>query len=71
MLVLSRKSGQSIMIGDDVVITIVRLGRGNVQIGVEAPHNVRILRQEVVERMQESGLDDRGWFAQARERVGA
>ena len=35
MLVLSRKRGQSIAIGDQIVITVVRLGRGNVQIGIE------------------------------------
>ncbi len=72
MLVLSRKVGQSIVIGDQIVITIVRLGRGSVQIGVEAPPHVRILRQEVLERMLESGEpDDDRWFAETRERVAA
>ncbi len=55
MLVLSRKIGQSITIGDQIVITVVRLSRGNVQIGVEAPGHVRILRQEIVQRMIDSG----------------
>jgi carbon storage regulator len=68
MLVLSRKIGQSIVIGDQIVITIVRLGRGSVQIGVEAPPHVRILRQEVIERMQENpAADNERWFADARE----
>ena len=72
MLVLSRKVGQLIVIGDQIVITIVRLGRGSVQIGVEAPPHVRILRQEVLERMLESGEpDDDRWFAETRERVAA
>jgi carbon storage regulator CsrA len=72
MLVLSRKVGQSIVIGDQIVLTIVRLGRGSVQIGVEAPPHVRILRQEVMERMLESGeLDDDRWFAETGQRVGA
>ena len=72
MLVLSRKLGQSIVIGDQIVITVVRLGRGSVQIGVEAPPHVRILRQEVIERLLESGeLDDDRWYAETRQRVGA
>jgi carbon storage regulator len=77
MLVLSRKIGQSITIGDHIVITIVRLSRGNVQIGVEAPGHVRILRQEIIQRMIDSGAleeDDsanEGFSADARERVGA
>jgi carbon storage regulator len=72
MLVLSRKCGQSITIGDDIVITVVRLGRGNVQIGIEAPGHVRILRQEVIQRMLDEGeQDDRRWFAGTPERVGA
>ena len=72
MLVLSRKLGQSIVIGDQIVITVVRLGRGNVQIGVEAPAHVRILRQEVIKRLLESGeLDDDRWYAETRQRVGA
>jgi carbon storage regulator len=72
MLVLSRKLGQSIVIGDQIVITVVRLGRGSVQIGVEAPPHVRILRQEVIERLLESGeLDDDRCYSETRQRVGA
>jgi carbon storage regulator len=72
MLVLSRKRGQSITIGNQIVITVVRLSHGNVQIGIEAPGHVSILRQEIVERMIDSGeLDDNCLFAGARERIGA
>jgi carbon storage regulator len=55
MLVLSRKRGQSITIGDQIVITVVRLSRGNVQIGIDAPGHVSILRQEIIERLVGSG----------------
>jgi carbon storage regulator CsrA len=72
MLVLSRKRGQSITIGDQIVITVVRLSRGNVQIGIDAPGHVSILRQEIVERLIDSGaIEDHGVRAGRRERVAA
>ena len=37
MLVLSRKVGEQIVVGDGIVITVVRMGQGSVRIGVEAP----------------------------------
>ena len=50
MLVLSRKPGERILIGDDIVITIVRATGGSVRVGIEAPPDVVILREEVKER---------------------
>ena len=55
MLLLSRKSGQSIVINDDIVVTIVAVDRNRVQIGIKAPGYVPIYRQEIVERMVEAG----------------
>jgi carbon storage regulator len=49
MLVLSRKPLQSIVIGSDIRITIVKVERNQVRIGIEAPRNVTILRDELVE----------------------
>ncbi len=49
MLVLSRKPLQSIMIGPDIKITIVKVERNQVRIGIEAPRNVTILRDELIE----------------------
>ena len=48
MLVLSRKPLQSIMIGPDIRITIVKVERNQVRIGIEAPRNVTILRDELI-----------------------
>jgi carbon storage regulator len=48
MLVLSRKVGSSIRIGNDVVLTVVKIDRNQVRLGIEAPLNVTILRQELV-----------------------
>lgn len=52
MLVLSRKKGQTIRIGDDIEITIVATANDQVKIGIQAPQNVEILRQEVFEEIQ-------------------
>jgi carbon storage regulator len=51
MLVLSRKTGESIVIAGDIVVTVVELGRGRVQIGIEAPAHIPVYRNEIVERM--------------------
>jgi carbon storage regulator len=55
MLILSRKSGQSIVINDDIVITVTALDRGRVQLGIQAPGYVPIYRQEIFDRMVADG----------------
>lgn len=57
MLVLTRKVGEKILVGDDVVISVVEVNRGSVRLGVEAPQTVSILRYEVYERIQEENLE--------------
>lgn len=47
MLVLSRKPGERILIGDDVVVTVVRIGPNNVRVGIEAPRDMNIVREEL------------------------
>lgn len=51
MLVLSRKPGEKILIGDDVTITIVRIGPNTVRIGIEAPRSMNIVREELAEQL--------------------
>lgn len=48
MLVLSRKPGEKIVIGDSIVITVVKTEGGHVRLGIEAPDDVAILRQELL-----------------------
>ena len=48
MLVLSRKVGQRILIGDQITVTIVRVGQGGVRIGIEAPADVAVVREELI-----------------------
>ena len=47
MLVLSRKQKERIRVGDSVVVTIVRVSGDKVRIGIDAPANVRVLRDEL------------------------
>ncbi|MYL70009.1 carbon storage regulator CsrA [Halobacillus litoralis] len=47
MLVLNRKEGETVRVGDDITITVVGVEGGQVKLGIEAPKNVGIHRQEV------------------------
>jgi len=49
MLVLSRKTNEIIHIGDDIHLMVVRIGHGRVRIGIEAPADVEIVRDEVLD----------------------
>ena len=48
MLVLTRRVGESILIGDDVVVTVLELSRDQVRIGIRAPCSVTVHREEAV-----------------------
>lgn len=52
MLVITRKKGESLMIGDDIEITISKIEDGSVKIGIKAPRNVNILRKELYEQVE-------------------
>ena len=60
MLVLTRKSNQSIMIGDDIEISVLAVMGEKVRIGIEAPRSVPVFRREVYVEIQEEGDDDSG-----------
>lgn len=51
MLVLTRKSGESIVIGEDVVLTVLEVRGGQVRLGIEAPREVTIHRGEVHDQL--------------------
>ncbi len=55
MLILSRKTNEQIVIGDRIVITVVAIRGGNVRLGIEAPDDVPVHRQEVYEALCKQG----------------
>ncbi len=57
MLVLSRKQGDTIRIGNDIVITVISSGDGGVRIGIDAPTDYKILRGELYENIKIQTLD--------------
>ena len=60
MLVITRKVGEQIRIGDDVTLTVVKIGSGGVRLGIDAPEELGIARSELAEtpRGSSTGLND-------------
>jgi len=54
MLVLSRKDGEGIRVGDEIVITIVSTSGGQVRLGIEAPAEITIHREEIYDKIVEA-----------------
>ncbi|MCM3493477.1 carbon storage regulator CsrA [Paenibacillus sp. FSL K6-1566] len=53
MLILSRNKGQKIMINDNIVLSIIEINGDQVRIGIEAPSNVAIYREEIYEAIKQ------------------
>ena len=79
MLVLSRKLGEVIRVGDDVEVTVVRIGPNAVRLGITAPKGVNIVREELVKfilpiQANESDIEDLGRkqteYSSAADRLG-
>lgn len=56
MLVVSRKVGERILIGDRIVVTVVKVGSGGVRIGIEAPKEMAVVREELAEQLRQQEL---------------
>lgn len=56
MLVLTRKHNETLSIGNDIVITIVRVQGDSVRIGIQAPKDIRIMRSELIGTPQEATI---------------
>ncbi|MBW2345420.1 MAG: carbon storage regulator CsrA [Deltaproteobacteria bacterium] len=57
MLILTRKLGERITIGDDIVITLLEIKGAQVKMGIEAPRSISIHRQEIYERIRAENLE--------------
>jgi len=56
MLVLTRKSDESINLGDDITITVVEIKGNSVRLGITAPGNIKIYRKELYDRIKKENL---------------
>ena len=65
MLVLTRKLGENIRIGDSVKITVLEVRSGQVKLGIEAPPEVKVHREEIYARIQEENRRAQRWKTDA------
>ncbi|SNB47031.1 carbon storage regulator CsrA [Geobacter sp. DSM 9736] len=61
MLILTRKLGESIAIGDRIIVRVVEVKGGQVRLGIEAPQEMRILREEIYQKVQEENRNAAAW----------
>ena len=59
MLILTRRVGESLIIGDDVTITVLGVKGNQMRIGVNAPRDVAVHREEILNRIQADAASDR------------
>jgi len=57
MLILDRKENQSIMIGDDIEITVVNIKGDHAKIGINAPTAIKVYRKEIFEEIQKANVE--------------
>ena len=61
MLVLSRKAGEGFLIGDDITVTIIESKSGTIRIGIDAPRDKKIFRQEVYDKIKQENVEASKW----------
>jgi carbon storage regulator len=71
MLVLTRKAGEQILVGEDIIITVLESRRDGVRIGIQAPRGVRIQRNEIIEAVTEANVEATQADPEAESRIKA
>jgi carbon storage regulator len=56
MLVLTRRPGESIVVGSNIVVTVIEIKGGQVRIGIDAPREVDVYREEIYEQVRQENL---------------
>lgn len=56
MLVLTRRPGESIVVGENIVVTVIEIKGGQVRIGIDAPRDVDVYREEIYEQVKQENL---------------
>ena len=59
MLILTRKSGESLMIGEDISVTVLGVKGNQVRIGINAPKDIAVHREEIFDKIQEDTEESR------------
>ena len=61
MLVLTRKQGDGIVLDDNITIKIIEIKGGSIRLGIDAPRNCKIYRQEVYDRISKENIEAMQW----------
>ncbi|PLX84467.1 MAG: carbon storage regulator [Desulfuromonas sp.] len=61
MLVLTRKVGEGIVIGDDIKVTVVEIKGGGIRIGIDAPRDRKVYRQEIFDKICQENKEATQW----------
>lgn len=69
MLVLSRKTGQKILIGDNIAVTVVRITGGGVRLGIDAPDEMPVVREELADQLNQADAEKQQRHGSARQDV--
>nr|WP_319494920.1 carbon storage regulator CsrA [uncultured Desulfobacter sp.] len=56
MLILTRKVGESIVIANDIIVKVIETGKNSIRIGIDAPREISVLRQEVFDAIQKENI---------------
>jgi carbon storage regulator len=71
VLVLTRKPGERILIGDDIVVTILDVRGDGIRVGIDAPRGIKIQREEILRAVTESNVAATQADADAEDRIKA